>query len=142
VRKYAHRALKKFESPAATEAIEAFKRKADKEREKGLQKREQRLQKAERTDATFKVICENCGRVCIAKGIPLSPEMVPVVDLKTARVIGRYCKKCKIVVCGACSGVPQYQAGDRAFSATCPRCGGSVEYAAAQHVRRTKARVV
>ena len=88
------------------------------------------------------MICQKCSSECNALGRPLSRDVVPVSTLAAARAAARYCNKCNIVVCGACSGVPYSLAGNRPFAATCPRCNGYVDYATAYHVRETKTRIV
>ncbi|MEE8168473.1 MAG: HEAT repeat domain-containing protein [Candidatus Hydrothermarchaeales archaeon] len=126
------RALRKFRTKKAKEAVKAYEREHKEKFEK--------LENAEHTNSSFAVECKKCGRACMALGRPLGSDTIPIWTPDIARRAARYCPKCNIVVCGACSGVPSSLTYTATSVMTCPRCGGFVELAAACHVRKTKAR--
>lgn len=141
VRVSAHGALKKLMGEETSEAVRAFEQQRLEKRQEKLAPREEKLAKAEHSKA-FAVTCQKCGDICKAMGKPLGPNTVMMTTPDVARAAARYCERCNIVICGTCAGVPSFSAEDRVFVATCPRCGGYVDYAAACHVRKTKARLV
>lgn len=99
-----------------------------------------RLDDAEHNNSTVEVICEECGRVCQALGRPLSGGAVMVLTPDIAIIASRYCEKCKIVVCGGCTGVSLNDTGMR-LSAPCPRCGRATIYGAVSHLRKTQTKL-
>lgn len=139
-----------------SEAVRAFEQQELEKRQEKLTIREEKLAKAEHSKA-FAVTCQKCGDICKAMGKPLSLNDIVVTTPDAARAAARYCERGNIVICGTCAvsrhpfgdgngrtsrGVPPFSAGDRVTVITCPRCGGYVDYAAACHVRKTKARLV
>ena len=104
--------------------------------------RNKKLENAERANEPFWVSCELCHNPCKALGKPLGPGMIPVMTADLSRRVARYCKKCNIIMCGACAGVPLFVTGTTHFTNQCPRCGEFMEYAAACHVKKIKAKLV
>ena len=104
--------------------------------------RAKRLDEAERTEKNVFINCQECGSRCLVQAHPVAPGTSLMITQAQAMSLSRYCEKCNIAICGACTGVSAQAEPYIVTSYPCPRCGGNTIWTAVCHLRRTEAGLV